>query len=73
MTDWTTTHDGPDCTASGCIRAGNDIVMPGIPADHENMRRELEAGTLKEEELRRCVARIVKTIWESNQYEEAEE
>src|SRR5699024_5062270 len=36
MTDWTTTEQGPDCTAAGCMRAGNDVVMPGQPSDHEN-------------------------------------
>lgn len=72
MTDWTTTHNGPDCTASGCMRAGNDIVMPGIPADHENMRAELEAGTLKLEDLKKSVAHLVKIIWQSNRYEGVE-
>lgn len=38
MTDWTTTMAGDDCTASGCMRAGNDLVMPGSPSDHENMK-----------------------------------
>lgn len=72
MTDWTTTHNGPDCTASGCMRAGNDIVMPGIPADHENLRAELEAGTLTIEELKLSIAHLVKIIWQSNRYEDVE-
>ena len=46
MTDWYTTNNGPDCTASGCMRAGNDIVMPGLPMDHENLEKELSEGTL---------------------------
>ena len=71
MTDWTTTHNGPDCTAAGCMRAGNGLVMPGIPADHDNLRKELEAGTLKLEELKKSVAYLVNIIWKSNQYEEA--
>lgn len=72
MTDWTTTHNGPDCTAAGCMRAGNDIVMPGIPADHDNLRRELEAGTLSLEELKLSIAHLVKVIWQSNRYEGVE-
>lgn len=71
MTDWTTTHNDPDCTASGCMRAGNDLVMPGIPADHDNLRKELKAGTLKPETLKKSVAHLVNIIWKSNQYEEA--
>ncbi len=69
MTDWTTTMQGPDCTASGCMRAGNDIVMPGVPADHENMRRELAAGTLSLEELKQAICHLVDVIWRSNMYE----
>ncbi len=73
MTDWTTTEHGEDCTASGCIRAGNDLVMPGQFSDHDNMRMELEAGTLKEDDLRKCVTRLVRIILRSNLYESTEE
>ena len=41
MTDWTTTNvqiQG-ECTAAGCMRAGNDMVMPGLPEDHENIKK----------------------------------
>lgn len=30
MTDWTTTEVDEKCTASGCMRAGNDLVMPVV-------------------------------------------
>lgn len=70
MTDWTTTEQGDDCTAAGCIAAGNDLVMPGQFSDHENIRQALEAGTLKEEQLRACVERIVRVILKSDCYEE---
>ena len=69
MTDWTTTQHGDDCTASGCIRAGNDLIMPGAFSDAENLRSELAAGTLKEEDLRSCISRIIHVILNSNQYE----
>lgn len=58
MTDWATTQQGDDCTASGCMRAGNDLVMPGVVEDHENMRQELAAGTLTLQQLRRAVAHL---------------
>lgn len=64
MTDWTTTHLGPDCTASGCMRAGNDLVMPGIPNDHDNMRKELEEGTLSLYELKRSIAHLTHVVWQ---------
>ena len=41
MTDWTTTEVDEKCTASGCMRAGNDLVMPGCFGDHDNMHKEL--------------------------------
>jgi len=62
MSDWCTTTDSPegqDCTASGCVRAGNDLIMPGALADHENLRQEIKNGTLGTEDLRASAARIV--------------
>ena len=68
MTDWTTTEHGDNCTASGCMRAGNDLVMPGCFGDHENLHRELAEGTLSIRDLKACIARLVSVIWRSNQY-----
>ena len=68
MTDWTTTEVDENCTASGCMRAGNDLVMPGCFGDHDNMKKELEEGTLQIEDLKACIARLVSVIWKSNQY-----
>ena len=68
MTDWTTTEIDEKCTASGCMRAGNDLVMPGCFGDHDNMRKALAEGTLKIEDLKACIARLVGVIWKSNQY-----
>ena len=68
MTDWTTTEVDESCTASGCMRAGNDLVMPGSFGDHDNMKKELEEGTLQIEDLKACIARLVSVIWKSNQY-----
>ena len=70
MTDWTTTEVDEKCTASGCMRAGNDLVMPGCFGDHANMHKELAEGTLKIEDLKACIARLVSVIWKSNQYQQ---
>ena len=43
--------------------------MPGILQDHENIRRELEAGTLELKDLKKSVCRLVDTVWNSNMYE----
>ena len=71
MTDWTTTEKDESCTASGCMRAGNDLVMPGCSGDHENLRRELDEGKLSLDNLKACISRLVRVIWQSNQYEGA--
>lgn len=59
MTDWATTLQGDDCTAAGCIRAGNDLVMPGVTEDQDNIRKALADGTLTLQQLRRAVAHLV--------------
>ncbi|ESL02209.1 glycosyl hydrolase family 3 protein [Catonella morbi ATCC 51271] len=71
MTDWTTTHNGTDCTAAGCIRAGNDAVMPGCEDDQINLTEELASGKLQKTALEACVSRLVRCVLQSNEYEEA--
>lgn len=71
MTDWTTTEYGPDCTASGCMRAGNDIVMPGAFSDRDNLNQELADGTLSMEDLKACISRLVNITWQSMEFEDA--
>ena len=58
MTDWLTTQSGDECCASGCIRAGNDLVMPGMAADQTELRAALADGRLSESELRACVSHL---------------
>ena len=70
MTDWTTTNVDDTCTAAGCIRAGNDIVMPGMLMDHDNLRRELAGGTLPLADLKRCITRLVRVTLRSNRYQQ---
>lgn len=68
-TDWrTTVHDG-SCTAANCMRAGNDLNMPGFEADLRNLQKELRQGTLHIEDVKACVSRLVSVIRQSNQYE----
>ena len=71
MTDWTTTEKGPDCTASGCMRAGNDLVMPGAFSDRDNLNQELADGILSMDDLKACISRLVNIVWQSNQFEDA--
>ncbi len=68
MTDWCTTEQGEDCTAAGCMRAGNDLVCPGNEKDHANIREELIDDLLEKDEIINCVSRLIKTAWQSNAY-----
>ena len=65
MTDWTTTTQGDDCTAAGCIRAGCDLVMPGDRRDIENLTHEFATGDLAFEDLQRSAARVVDAVFKS--------
>ncbi len=69
MTDWSTTNRAPDCTAAGCVRAGNDWTMPGQPMDHDSVRAALADGSLSRRDLADCVTRIIRVILQSNRYE----
>lgn len=69
MTDWTTTEHGPDCTAAGCVLAGNELVMPGQFTDHGSIREALRTGKLSIRQLRASAARIVRVIFRATQGE----
>ncbi len=71
MTDWTTTEQSPDCTAAGCMRAGNNLVMPGRFSNHESIRIALADGSLSLEQLKRCIAYTVRIILKADRYEKS--
>ncbi|MBQ8093680.1 MAG: glycoside hydrolase family 3 C-terminal domain-containing protein [Clostridia bacterium] len=62
MTDWTTTNGGHGASAAKCIRAGNDLVMPGRDSDRNEIRDALHGDgpfLLSKESLDRSALRIV--------------
>ena len=71
MTDWTTTGEGGS-SAVECMKAGNDLIMPGDYADLDQIRGALN-GTGKEsldlKEVKKCVTHLVNIILQSNEYE----
>lgn len=86
MTDWGTTAEAqPDlegklpkygCSnAAACIKAGNDLIMPGSQEDVDEILRSVGAteGTvecpLALDELRACAARILRILAQCNAYE----
>lgn len=61
MTDWSACGDTKADTVKA-IKAQNDLVMPGTPEEEQMIVRAIEEGTLTEQELRRCAARVLKLI-----------
>ena len=72
MTDWLTTQSGDECCASGCLLAGNDLVMPGLPADKEELRAALAVGRLPEKTLRAGVSHLLAVAVAADRYTESE-
>ncbi|MDO5346147.1 MAG: glycoside hydrolase family 3 C-terminal domain-containing protein [Lachnospiraceae bacterium] len=70
MTDWTTTSAQGGSLAWKCMQAGNDLIMPGEEQDKENIRQALENGQLSRDELRSCVKRLLKVIFQTLVYED---
>lgn len=64
MTDWMSTGDGKADNAMA-MKAGNDLIMPGGKYYKKNMLAGLKAGRCTEEDIRRCCANVVKSIFDS--------
>ena len=69
MTDWTTTLPEGGSIPHLCAKAGNDLIMPGMQLDYDDMLRAYEAGELTDEEIRACAVRIINVILQTNAYE----
>ncbi len=65
MTDWYSTGNGLGSN-DGAIRAGNDLIMPGMPANTKEILRGLQNGTVTHTQLRISAGRIVKQLLDSN-------
>lgn len=73
MTDWATTVSSEDgsCSAAGCMKAGNDLIMPGSDIDFCNIQNAVDNGTLPIEKVKDCAYRMIRMILQTNQYEDA--
>ncbi len=72
MTDWTTTGIGGSSPVE-CMKAGNDLIMPGSHEDIELIRRALKGSgkeKLELKEVKKCVVHLVNIILQSNAYED---
>ena len=65
MTDWYSTGNGLGSN-DGAIRAGNDLIMPGMSANTKEILRGLQNGTVTRTQLRISAGRIVKQLLDSN-------
>lgn len=64
MTDWFSTG-GDKADTALCMKAGNDLIMPGGGSFRRDILKGLREGRITQEELRRCCANVVKSILDS--------
>lgn len=64
MTDWFSTNKGQAGSALA-IGAGNDLIMPGGGSFKKDILMGLKDGSLAREDLIRCCANVVKSIFDS--------
>lgn len=62
MTDWATTSPGGGSSPHLCAESGNDLIMPGMPHDGEDICRAAEDGRLSEEAIRACAGRLIHLV-----------
>lgn len=60
MSDWTTTGAGGSSPVE-CMRAGNDLIMPGTESDIAEIRGAVEKGDLSIKDVRRCAGHLIAT------------
>jgi len=73
MSDWVTTNETkpgdkyPGAIASGSIKAGNDIMMPGTDGHHKDLLNALDnvdaAYPITRADLEKCAARMIALAW----------
>ena len=69
MTDWFSTNKGQALNAL-CMKAGNDLIMPGGSYHKKALLQEIKNGVATEEDLRRCCANVVKSVFDSTTQKE---
>ena len=72
MTDWCTSQDTsylgfssdkyPWSSSTGCIKAGNDLQMPGCEENVRDIIEGVESGEISIGDLQFCTANILKTV-----------
>ena len=68
MTDWYATGKSFASNAL-CIEAGGDIIMPGSASAVSDIYQAVKMGTLREEDVKRSAANVLKGIVSSRIYQ----
>ena len=69
MTDWTTTNMDGGSSAAKCIAAGNDLVMPGLMSDIQEIVDAVSGEkdlSIEEKYLDECARRMIRMIFVSD-------
>jgi hypothetical protein len=61
MTDWLSTMKGVADSAL-CLKAGNDLLMPGTKRDKKVILKALKKGLISENDIRRSAMNVVRVI-----------
>ena len=64
MTDWFSTNKG-QADNGLAMQAGNDLIMPGGGSFKKAIIKAVKSGQTPEEDVRRCCANVVKSIFNS--------
>ena len=64
MTDWYSTNPGQGDNAL-CMAAGNDLIMPGMFINKQQILLGLQTGKIKKKDLVRCCGNVLKAILDS--------
>ena len=64
MTDWFSTNKGLGHNALA-MKAGNDLIMPGGGSYKKEILAGVKSGMIKEEDVKRCCANVVRAIMNS--------
>lgn len=65
MTDWTASEKNPG-EHIDCIKAGNDLIMPGHSMAKKDLQEALKSGKLKRADLEITAANVLNVIFSSN-------
>ena len=69
MSDWTTTLPEAGSIPHLCVKAGNDLIMPGMQSDLDEITCAYDEGILTDEEIRASAERLMNCILRTNAYE----